>query len=650
MLDWKIRKKVFINRQPTLWRHGIPFVDIVPLEDKDDETIRLNPLFLEPLNADFDGDTLALYVIHDQKALEEANNNAFLGKDVYYDHSESFLSLIRHEALYAVYILTKDFNNIDELFSIDLENLSDLEEDIEKYNQPFTCVNFKGVKYTYGICLLNKWCGFTDVKINSMINKRNNSFLSEMIWQNSDGDVKKYYRQLNHLEKNLFFYISINDYFPPTINLNEMIRMSIQVEDLIAKVPNNIEIGYLINEALIKKCLLEFSEEETTLFDLFKSGSRFSEKQLARSCINIGFIADSENQIHPTAFNTNLLKGLTERQFFESSSGTRKGISDKSKSTPSSGYLERSLAMGLSIVELAEEDCGTKTCLELTIINEKHKQTLIDKWYKNKKSDPDWMLITEETPLKIEQQIFVRSPIFCQTPNMKICQKCFGQKDIVTNYIGILAGQILAERFTQLSLRSFHDSGSANLETDKELMEFIRDHLTDIISDESEVILEFDTNNIPVKFNSLIDYKNTKQNKLFFAINKSFKLNSDPVEGLKHIREIIKATKNIKYTPSGYYQELMKAILDVGSPYSSFVEILFANMFLCIDGTIWRYNQSEKIVKKLGDKTLAGQISPLLDLLYQQNSKSTESIDSLDSYLKDDVNLTIYEKLFLEKF
>jgi hypothetical protein len=306
--------------------------------------------------------------------------------------------------------------------------------------------------------------------------------------------------------------------------------------------------------------------------------------------------------------------------------------------------------MGLSILEIAEEDCGTETCLEVTIINEKHKQTLIDKWYKNKKSDPDWMLITKSTKLKVKQQIFVRSPMFCQTKNMKICQKCFGQKQLVTKFVGILAGQILAERFTQLSLRSFHDSGSANLDVNKILMEFIRDHLIDIINSKSEVILIFDTESIPIEFTSLTNYKHTQQKEVVFTNTRDFKLNADSVEGLKQMREIIKATTIIKYTPQGYYQELMKSILNISSPYSSFVEVLFANMFLCKDNQIWRYDQSQKIVKKLGDRTLASRISPLLDLLYQQNSKTTESIDFLDNYLKEDVNLTIYEKLFLEKF
>ena len=44
----------FLNRQPTLWRHGIVGVDILP-EDDENLTIALSPFILEQLNADFDG-------------------------------------------------------------------------------------------------------------------------------------------------------------------------------------------------------------------------------------------------------------------------------------------------------------------------------------------------------------------------------------------------------------------------------------------------------------------------------------------------------------------------------------------------------------------------------------------------------------------
>jgi len=273
---------------------------------------------------DFDGDTLALYAVHDYYALKEATEKAYLGNDVFYDHANEFLSLVRHEALYAAFILTKDFGNIDESMILEIDNLSDLIEDIEHYNNPRSCVIFNNQRYSYGICLFNKWCGFDNIEINKLVNKSNNNFLSGKIWELTN-DATLFYKQMNHLEKNLFFYISINDCFSPTINIKEMIGMSLQVRELADKIPDNIDVGYLVNQALIKRCLEEFGQKETTLLNLFKSGSRFSEKQLARSVVNIGFVANAENKIQPMAFNTNLLAGLSEREFFESSSGTRKG-------------------------------------------------------------------------------------------------------------------------------------------------------------------------------------------------------------------------------------------------------------------------------------------------------------------------------------
>jgi len=52
----ELKRLAFINRQPSLSRHSCPIVLIEPTDDSDDETIHVSPLFLEPLNADLDGD------------------------------------------------------------------------------------------------------------------------------------------------------------------------------------------------------------------------------------------------------------------------------------------------------------------------------------------------------------------------------------------------------------------------------------------------------------------------------------------------------------------------------------------------------------------------------------------------------------------
>ena len=99
---------------------------------------------------------------------------------------------------------------------------------------------------------------------------------------------------------------------------------------------NNIMLGYYLNEALVERCLENF-DKESNLYKLYKSGSRFSKLQLARSCISIGFSADTNNNITPIPIKTSLLEGLTEEEFFIVAPGTRKSIRDKARWTPDSG-------------------------------------------------------------------------------------------------------------------------------------------------------------------------------------------------------------------------------------------------------------------------------------------------------------------------
>jgi hypothetical protein len=189
------------------------------------------------------------------------------------------------------------------------------------------------------------------------------------------------------------------------------------------------------------------------------------------------------------------------------------------------------------------------------------------------------------------------------------------------------------------------------LDIDKNLKDFVRDHLVDIVVEGESLELVFNKNVDITGFDSYFNFIKQDNNKIYFSISKKEIQNNDPIEALRNVREILRvASKRIKL-PHEYYDQLMKLVLTVGAPYTSFVELLLCNMFLTNkkDNKLWRYNQIDPIVWKLGDKTLASKTSPLLGLLYQQNKKAIDSIDFIDQYLNSD-NLTIYEKLFLEKF
>ena len=109
--------------------------------------------------------------------------------------------------------------------------------------------------------------------------------------------------------------------------------------------------------------------------------------------------------------------------------------------------------MGLGVIEIVEDCCNTSGCLKTRIISSDHVDALVGKYYKRNLKDPEWKVLQKGDSFKIGERIYLRSPMFCVSQGMKICQKCWGTKPSPTRYLGVLAGQILAERFTQLTMR-----------------------------------------------------------------------------------------------------------------------------------------------------------------------------------------------------
>ncbi len=651
----KLKRLMFINRQPSLWRHSCPAVEVEPCDD-DSDVIKVSPLMIEPLNADFDGDTMALYEIHDVEALKEVEEKAYLLNNVFYDQDGKFLSTIRHEALYAAFILTKEeFDKEDIILSI--KNLYELPETIELWNDYlYSAVDLNGEIYSYGVCLFNKWCEFDKIIINKSITKKNSNEVSAAIYNYFNQDKVKFYNVLTLLEKKLFIFITISKHCP-SLDIVEMINIKDELSaNLLKKLPkNNIMLGYHINEAITKRCILGMNKE-STLYKLFKSGSRFSESQLARTCISIGYSADANNMIISEPISSSLLEGLSEREYFMCSPGTRKSIKDKAKFTPVSGYLERTLVMALSIVELDLEDCGTNTYLEIIISSSKQAQMLVGKYYRLNDNEEWKELDANVAEELVGTKVQIRSAMHCINPNFKICYKCFGTRKFPTKYVGITAGQNLTERITQLILRTFHESGRANLETNQTIRNFFIKNLIDIRNESNRTVLKFSTNEFPdillytgddAPIRGLVDVRYETNELVFESDNRTIP-NEDIISIMQEIRSVLKPVKIKNETPNMYYERLSSLLLSVGTVYSSFIEILFANMFLVEERKFWRYHQDETPIFKLGYKNLAAYINPVLGLLYQPNKKTISIVD-LDSKILDSSNLSIYEKIWFNK-
>ncbi len=232
--------------------------------------------------------------MHDKEALQEMHDKAFIKNTITYDAHDGMLSTIRHEALYAAYILTEQIKYNREKETLHINSLQELPEDVNMYNDDLDRpIRIEGnpLVHSYGMCLFNKWCGFDKVIINKIVDKHSTDWVSRSIYLYNNQDNDLYYKQLTKLSKLLFVFVSVTDYCP-SLHVKDMISMvDERTQILFNNLPRKkVELGYLINSGLVERCLEE-SDQNSQLQKLYKSGSRFSKTQLARSCINIGLNA-----------------------------------------------------------------------------------------------------------------------------------------------------------------------------------------------------------------------------------------------------------------------------------------------------------------------------------------------------------------------
>jgi len=118
---------------------------------------------------------------------------------------------------------------------------------------------------------------------------------------------------------------------------------------------------------------------------------------------------------------------------------------------------------------------------------------------------------------------------------------------------------------------------------------------------------------------------------------------------MNNVKEILKTNNKVKKHPVTYYEDIMSHLLSVGTPYSSFIEILLCNMFVVNNDKenkkFWRYNTDQKAVKKFGEKNLSMNLSPTLGALFQPNKTSLQNIESFSDISIE--KLSIHERIWM---
>ncbi len=226
-----------------------------------------------------------------------------------------------------------------------------------------------------------------------------------------------------------------------------------------------------------------------TIFMMAKSGARGSRGQISQLAAMRGLMTKPNGDIIELPIRANFKEGLSVIEYFISTNAARKGLSDTALKTADAGYMTRRLVDVAQDVVINEEDCCTINGIDYAAIKDGDdiKVHLADRIVGHFTIERVVHPITgelicdvnqyidEEMAAKIEaagvEKVKLRTVLTCEAKH-GICVKCYG-KNLAHNKIveigeavGIIAAQSIGQPGTQLTLRTFHSGGAAEMSTD----------------------------------------------------------------------------------------------------------------------------------------------------------------------------------------
>ena len=226
-----------------------------------------------------------------------------------------------------------------------------------------------------------------------------------------------------------------------------------------------------------------------TIYMMAKSGARGSRGQISQLAAMRGLMTKPNGDIIELPIKSNFYEGLSVIEYFISTNASRKGLSDTALKTADAGYMTRRLVDVAQDVVINEEDCQTINGIDYAAIKDGDdikvhlKDRIVGHFTIERVVHPITgelicdvnQYIDDEMAQKIEdaevEKVKVRTVLTCEAKH-GICVKCYG-KNLARNKIveigeavGIIAAQSIGQPGTQLTLRTFHSGGAAEMSTD----------------------------------------------------------------------------------------------------------------------------------------------------------------------------------------
>ena len=509
---------VLLNRAPTLHRLGIQAFEPVLVEGK---AMKLHPLACPAFNADFDGDQMAIHLPLSNEAQIEArllmmSTNNILGlKD-----GKAITTPSQDMVLGAYYLTTiKEgakgegmvFENISEMKKALINHNVSLQTKVgvrikKDEDDPGKIVNSSVGRFLYNEGIPQD-LGYVD--------RKKDPYSLEVDQVTSSGVLKEvvdrcFRKHGNIKTAEVLDYIKAAGYKYSTLSglTVSMSDVTIPEEkwDIIEKADKEVDKyeklyrrGFITDNERYEKvidiwrqatdnvteALLEELKDDNNIKIFADSGARGSTNQIRQLGGMRGLMSRADGKIIEIPIKANFREGLSVQEYFISTHGSRKGLTDTALRTADSGYLTRRMVDISQDVIVTEEDCGTDGYIvahEFRDGNELIENLftrIVGRTSFEEIKDNDGEVIIQKNQIIDEDkadrivsagitEVKLRSVLECKSKH-GVCEKCYGRnlatgkKVNIGEAVGIIAAQSIGEPGTQLTMRTFHSGGIAGV-------------------------------------------------------------------------------------------------------------------------------------------------------------------------------------------
>jgi len=510
---------VLLNRAPTLHRLGIQAFEPLLVEGK---AIQLHPLVCTAYNADFDGDQMAVHVPLSLEAQLEARVLMMSTNNILHPANGRPIITPSKDIVLGVYYMTQERANEKGEGSAFI-SIGEIEAALESGNVSlhahikarYETVDAAGnpviqtVDTTPGRMLLSEILPRHPLVPFSLINRSLNAkAISEII------DI--IYRHCGQKETVIFCDQIMDMGFKQLtrsgisfgkddlIIPEEKVLLVRETQDKVNEYEQQYQDGLITQGEKYNKVIDAWStcgdrvsdammrgisdvkpgKKMNSVFMMADSGARGSPAQMKQLAGMRGLMAKPSGEIIETPIISNFKEGLTVLEYFNSTHGARKGLSDIALRTANSGYLTRRLVDVAQDCVILSEDCGTTDGILVRdimdgssvivpmserILGRTTAAPVVDNLTgrellkANQLIDEDLVDVLADSSV---DELWVRSVLTCAAER-GVCAMCYGRdlaRGTIVNQgeaVGIIAAQSIGEPGTQLTMRTFHIGGAA---------------------------------------------------------------------------------------------------------------------------------------------------------------------------------------------